>query len=302
MRKRWLGVGLAAGVLVVTAALPFITHSASGPALRMKGDPDAGISKPSTQTAVGPNELRTADDTAEAQEAYWRAYPASVDEISFAATLKAQAAFAEIKAREERRRAWHLIGPSKATYPGVLNVLNDGDQYVASGRTIAMAIGPSCTKARCPLYIGAAGGGVWRTDKALQGPNWEFVSGSFATERDRDARDRPERPEREHDLRRDGRAQRVRRLRGRDGHLQVDERRRHLDAPARQRHRALELPGARGQRHHDRAERRHHRRRRAGDPRLLGQHRRRNVQPASRRPYRRTSASTGRRTAARRSR
>jgi hypothetical protein len=181
MRKRWLGIGLAAGVLVVTAALPFITHSASGPAIRMKGDPDAGISKPSTQTAVGPNELRTAGDTAEAQEAYWRAYPATVDEISFAATLRAQTAFAQAKARRNAVGAWELIGPSKATYPGVLNVLNDGDQYVASGRTIALAIGPSCTKARCPLYIGAAGGGVWRTTKALQNANWEYVSGSFAT-------------------------------------------------------------------------------------------------------------------------
>jgi hypothetical protein len=63
----------------------------------------------------------------------------------------------------------------------VLNVLNDGDQYVASGRTIAMAIDPRCTNARCRLWIGAAGGGVWRTDKALQGAKWEFLSGGFDT-------------------------------------------------------------------------------------------------------------------------
>jgi Arc-like DNA binding domain len=181
MRKRWLGLGLGAAVLVVTAAIPFITHSASGPVLQIKGDPDAGSLKPSVQTAVGPNELRIAGDTAEAQEAYWRAYPANVDDISFAATLRAQAAFAEVKARGNATGDWELSGPTKATYPGVLNVLNDGDQYVASGRTIAMAISPSCTNSRCRLYIGAAGGGVWRTDKALQNANWEFISGSFET-------------------------------------------------------------------------------------------------------------------------
>ena len=65
-------------------------------------------------------------------------------------------------------------------------------------------------------------------------------------ERDRHARDRPERPERQHDLRRHRRAERVGRLRGRDGHLQVDGRRRHLDAAAGQRDRAVELPRTRG--------------------------------------------------------
>jgi hypothetical protein len=137
---------------------------------------------------VGKNEDRTPAGTAEAQEARWRAYPATVDEISFQATLRARNAFQTLRSRsratsrsKSATRAWQLIGPSSATYPGVLNVLNDGDQYVASGRTIAMAIDPHCGSARCRLWIGAAGGGVWRTDKALQGANWEYLSGSFAT-------------------------------------------------------------------------------------------------------------------------
>ena len=53
--------------------------------------------------------------------------------------------------------AWQLIGPSKATYPAVLNpFLFDGAQYVASGRVTAMAIGPSCKPGACPLYVAAA--------------------------------------------------------------------------------------------------------------------------------------------------
>jgi hypothetical protein len=146
----------------------------------MKGEPDAG--EGGFGYAVGKNEDRTPGGTAEAQEAYWRAYPASVDEISIQATLNARSAFQSIQARSKKGPGvWQLIGPSSATYPGVLNVLNDGDQYVASGRTVAMAIDPSCTNQRCRLWIGAAGGGVWRADKALQNPSWEFVSGSFDT-------------------------------------------------------------------------------------------------------------------------
>ena len=36
--------------------------------------------------------------------------------------------------------AWESIGPSKATYPAVLNPFLDGGQYRASGRVTAMAI------------------------------------------------------------------------------------------------------------------------------------------------------------------
>src|SRR3989442_1322382 len=54
-------------------------------------------------------------------------------------------------------------------------------QYVASGRVTAMALAPTCTHSKCTLYVAAAGGGVWRTDKALTGSNWQFISGSFGT-------------------------------------------------------------------------------------------------------------------------
>jgi len=135
-----------------------------------KGDPD--------QDAIGSEPA----DTAEGRAAALRAYPAAVDEIPLDATLNAQSAFASIKARSSAGAGvWQLIGPSKATYPGVLNFLGDHDQYVASGRITALAIGPSCTAANCTLYLGAAGGGVWRTTKALSGADWEFISGGLAS-------------------------------------------------------------------------------------------------------------------------
>src|SRR5437868_57485 len=113
-------------------------------------------------------------------EAYLiRAYPNT--EISGDSTSAAKAGWAALNARAHSRGAWQLIGPSKATYPGVLDpFLFDGAQYVASGRVTAMAIAPNCTTQNCTLYVAAAGGGIWKTTKALAGSqNWQFVSNSF---------------------------------------------------------------------------------------------------------------------------
>src|SRR5204862_4185838 len=108
------------------------------------------------------------------------AYPGT--EIPGEATLAAQAGWRALNAGTHSSGAWQLIGPSKAQYPAVLNpFLFDGAQYVASGRVTAMAISSTCTQAKCTLYVAAAGGGVWRTDKALTGSNWQFTSGSFGT-------------------------------------------------------------------------------------------------------------------------
>ena len=277
-RKRIRRAVAAVAVLVLVLATAVVagrmTSSTSGQAARNFEKLAEGGTE---QYAVGKNEDRSPDGTAEAQEAFWRAYPATVNEISFQATLNAQSAFEAIQARSAGSGSWQLIGPSSATYPGVLNVLNDGDQYIASGRTIAMAIDPSCTKQRCRLWIGAAGGGVWRTDKALQGANWEFLSGSFDTNAIGTLELDPNDPT------------------GNTIYAGTGEPNASGDSAAGmgiykstnggdtwtllpgQRDPALELPGTRGQRHHDRAERRHHRRRRPRDPGLLGQHGRRDV-------------------------
>ena len=59
----------------------------------------------------------------------------------------------------------------------------DGDEYVASGRVTALAIAPTCTQSSCRVYMGAAGGGVWTTDKALTGGNatWSFLGGAMGS-------------------------------------------------------------------------------------------------------------------------
>ena len=122
------------------------------------------------------------EGTYAAEQAASRAYPA--DEVPFQVTLDAQTAFNAVASKSKNSPGtWQLIGPTKATYPAVLNAfLFDGAQYVTSGRVTAMAIGPSCNASSCPVYVAAAGGGIWRTTKGLAGTqNWEFVSGTFAT-------------------------------------------------------------------------------------------------------------------------
>jgi hypothetical protein len=144
-----------------------------------KGDPDRepGANK---RAQVGSMDVRVADYSAEVEAYLLRAYPAA--EIPGEATIAAHQGWAALNAGAHSSGEWQLIGPSKATYPAVLNpFLFDGAQYVASGRVTAMAISPTCTQAKCTLYVAAAGGGVWRTDKALTGSNWQFTSGSFGT-------------------------------------------------------------------------------------------------------------------------
>jgi hypothetical protein len=110
-----------------------------------------------------------------------RAYPA-VD-IPMSATLSALNAWKNVKSQKGKNKAgnWTLAGPSKADYPDVLTY--SGANYTASGRVTALAIDPSCSKSKCRVWVGAAGGGVWRTDNALSGNDakWTFVSGSFGT-------------------------------------------------------------------------------------------------------------------------
>src|SRR5205823_11548591 len=73
--------------------------------------------------------------------------------------------------------SWFSLGPKNAIYPAFLN--RHGSQYVTSGRITALAIAPNCTLNACTLWVGAAGGGIWRTDKALGGANWVNVSDGF---------------------------------------------------------------------------------------------------------------------------
>ena len=63
---------------------------------------------------------------------------------------------------------WASIGPSPIAQGGRQD----------NGLVSAIAINPDDSNV---IYIGTAGGGVWRTKNALaNSPRWEYLSGSFA--------------------------------------------------------------------------------------------------------------------------
>ena len=59
-----------------------------------------------------------------------------------------------------------------------------GAPYTTSGRVTAFALAPNCGQGNCTLYLAAAGGGIWKTNNALDtspSQSWNFISASFAT-------------------------------------------------------------------------------------------------------------------------
>jgi hypothetical protein len=128
-------------------------------------------------------ELRLGGPLTAAEEDYAnRAYPGT--DVPFTATLNAQAAFNQVRAHgdDNERNQWTLIGPSSGNFPNILTF--SGANYITSGRITALALAPNCGEDDCSLYVGAAGGGIWRTDQALRtnrSRQWDYLSGSFGT-------------------------------------------------------------------------------------------------------------------------
>ncbi|MFL5429607.1 MAG: hypothetical protein ACJ79M_08295 [Myxococcales bacterium] len=88
-------------------------------------------------------------------------------------------------------RPWESLGPDNAVFPVATSRTNK--EYVTSGRISALAIDPRCAISKadkqrddedrhCRLFVAAAGGGVWRTDRPFSAtPRWEFTSDEFLT-------------------------------------------------------------------------------------------------------------------------
>jgi hypothetical protein len=181
-------------LVLVAAALAAGLATSSGTSFAKKswtlvdkrtGDPDA-IGGSSAQSVIGqPEEARSADGTGAAEDYANRAYPAETVPFEFtqAAVESWNAAVAKGSKSNGKNTvgSWQLVGPDQATYPGVLN--RSGALYHASGRITALSLKPGCSPNNCELLLGAAGGGIWLTEKALTGQTvkWQFVSGSFPT-------------------------------------------------------------------------------------------------------------------------
>lgn len=113
-----------------------------------------------------------------------RAYPDT--DIPLERILGARAAHADIKGRDfhkDRSGEWESFGPSFALYP--FTPLRNFQLYVpnaypAGGRTTSLALSSHCRNDRCTLWVGPAGGGIWRTRNALDDqPRWDYLSEKF---------------------------------------------------------------------------------------------------------------------------
>jgi hypothetical protein len=117
-----------------------------------------------------------------ASQAYTdRAYPAdsiSIDQIQSA--IAANTAVAGHKGGSLTSK-WDFIGPD------TLDVDRLGTQSFIkatqwSGRITALAVDPKCKPQECTVYVGAAGGGVWRTTNGLApNPSWKQISDGIPT-------------------------------------------------------------------------------------------------------------------------
>src|SRR5438093_5010790 len=110
-----------------------------------------------------------------AQEHYDnRAYPRKwIDAAQQVAAANAANAIAALS--PALATAWTELGPSGV--PADALVAGESTAATArmlySGRTTAIAVAPNCTAATCTVFIGAAGGGVWKTTNALAAtPTW----------------------------------------------------------------------------------------------------------------------------------
>ena len=123
------------------------------------------------------------EDSYEGEQSLLRAYPSTT--VSPDVFFNSQSTFQSLKSGKPAVGQWTAIGPlNQAQYPAVLDqFLFDGAPFVASGRVTALAISPSCDGNNCRVYLGAAGGGIWVTDRALQSNNakWTYVSGSLGS-------------------------------------------------------------------------------------------------------------------------
>jgi hypothetical protein len=74
--------------------------------------------------------------------------------------------------------SWESVGPNSGLV--VPEATYTGNAAYVSGRTTALASTGACTVASCTLYVGTAGGGLWKTTNALAtSPTWTAIGANL---------------------------------------------------------------------------------------------------------------------------
>jgi len=97
------------------------------------------------------------------------------------ARAKAYKAFQDARKGDDRggrSGTWHTVGPSTVLSPVDPAFPAAPLSKNVSGRATALAISSTCKEHRCRLWVGTAGGGLWRTDDAMDGSDveWEHIT------------------------------------------------------------------------------------------------------------------------------
>ena len=160
-------VALADVLRIWTFREPFVGKFAGG-------DPDMVQTPANSETVPGEGPILGWD----AYLAAARAYPADV--VSPAMVAQGKVTFEKIADKDAKKgdpgakgRSWKFFGPTQAgIQPGVTAF--SGATNATASRTTAMLVDPDCTDKKCRIWVGASGGGVWRTDNALaKDPDWK---------------------------------------------------------------------------------------------------------------------------------
>src|SRR5438132_2769842 len=178
MRKSTLRIAVGATAFVTLAGLATVlwTEFRHEP-FRAKfagGDPDAAASS-ATTPGEGPI------GGWEAYRSAARTYPADV--IPPGVVGNAKATFEGIAAVDAKTgdpgakgHLWKFYGPTQAAIqPGVTAF--SGATNTTASRVTALVVAPDCGAEHCRVWVGVAGGSVWRTDNALESdPGWKQLN------------------------------------------------------------------------------------------------------------------------------
>ena len=200
--RSYLRIATAVALSSAAVAVALVAANKSSPSLPGKaaGKGEAKLGERSIRNKAFANHLKTllgrANSSGEgspidglAQEAYDnRAYPsmwidphqrrdarASASAILSAAKTGASPLAAQLASAA----AWQPLGPNGV--PASSLVANEStagtSPTIFSGRATAIAVDPNCTVPGCTVFIGAAGGGVWKTSNALAAsPSWSSAN------------------------------------------------------------------------------------------------------------------------------
>ncbi len=196
--RSYLRLATAGTLISAATAMAFVAANSSSPLLSGKsaGKGEARLEVRSVRNKAFASHFKTLLGRAKsngegspidglAQEAYDnRAYPSKsigsaqrhgARAAAIAILARAKAIASPLAAPLSPAATWQELGPNGVPASGlVVNESTGGTlPTIFSGRATAIAVAPNCIESGCTVFIGAAGGGVWKTSNALApSPSW----------------------------------------------------------------------------------------------------------------------------------